>query len=91
MSRATAVQLTSVCAGIGAGNIVAPIQTVLRTDQNVVDHVKTSRDRVFPPAKTSILVCVAQGVIDLVEIVTTEVLTTAAERESVIELIFRIS
>ena len=90
MSRATAVGRTGVGLVISAGDIISPIQAVFRPNQNVVDHVETGSDRVLPPAQAGVGVIITSGVIDLIQIVTTEVFTTAGERESVVKLILRI-
>ena len=50
VSWAAAICSTSIGTSICARNITTPIQAVLRPDQNVIDHIETSSDRVLPPA-----------------------------------------
>ena len=68
---------------------ITPIQAVLRTDQEIIDHVESCGEGVFPEAQPSTVV-VTSTANNLRRVVATEVFTTAAEREPVVKLILRI-
>ena len=66
-------------------DIRSPIQAILSTEKNVIDHVETCSDRILPPTQTTLSISSCGA--DFCDVVTTEVLTTARKGEPVVKLV----
>ncbi len=88
MARCTTCAATGINIALGISiDVAAPIQAVLRTEQEVVDHVETSREGVLPPVGASDVFRISPSILrvrgslrtELSRIVRPEVLTAAGQ------------